>query len=279
MTEETLQAIQQAAADPARLRELVGAAVKADLDKELGVAEVTAGLKAAKAAVEKDRDALRETVKAQLEELEAERRKQAEASAKAEAATAGVDHDAVEKMATERAEAKLEELRKGLHREMAARVEELETRATAAEGDRELLVDKYRRALADHQIHAGGGNAADPVMYKYLAQEVSPFLRIRENGSGEPWWKAEEPRFDVIDPLTETRLDKTTEDGKPVPMTPADLIGSRRAGEWSRFFPPTGTGGGMSRTVKDLAGKERLEYDPKDPTSATRLFASAYGAK
>lgn len=253
MTPEQVQAIAEAAkaGDESQLQTLLSAMEKAAGDQAAGVSDITAGLKAkndellGKLAAEKEKAA---KASKDLEDL---RLKTEQDKAARQAQDLGVDNDAVEKLAEERADRKFEAKVK----EWEERTALLEERAKAGDSDREFLVGKLKAARIDHELFKVAGEDVDPTMWEFFRPKAEKHFQPRQNGEGD-WWREDEIEFDLIDPASKTRL----MNDKAQPMSPAELVDSRKSNEWQVFFPPKGKGGG-ARSQIDTPGGRTLGAD------------------
>lgn len=258
MTPEQVQQIAEAAkaGEAAKLQELLAAIEKSAVDKAAGVGDVTEGLKAKNAELLGKLAAQKAEADKAAEELANVKRQAEEAKAKAEAENHGVDNAAVEKLAEERADRKFQ----AKVAEWEQKTKMLEDRAAKGDQDRELLVKRLKAAHVDHELYKVAGADVDPILFPYFRDKAEQHFQPRANGEGD-WWREDVISFDLIDPSSKTRL--MNDQAKP--MTPEQLVQSRKAGEWSAFFLPKGKGGGATSQTS-ATGKEPLPWDA--PASA-----------
>lgn len=224
------------------------------VDRAAGVEDVTSALKGKLEEAIKKREAKEVEVKTQSDELSALRteiKEALDAKAEQEAADKGFDHKELERMAEERSNAKFAVLSSEHSDNMA----DLEARVSAAESDRELLVEEYFKSLVNNDLVVNAPQA-NPTLYTYLQAEARRFYAPRKRADGEPWWKGNDGvKFDIVDPGTGTKLRVGDQD-----MTGAELVKARANAEWKAFMMPTGRGGGAQSGEVSTAG-QRLPFD------------------
>lgn len=256
MTPEQMQAVLTAATagDQATLQGIIvtieNQARAGASDKLSGFEEAIAPIKAKERELVAKLKTEQELARTQAEQIVALQRTAEDEAAKAASAAAGVDHDQVEKLAEERAQAKYQ----AKVREWSEQNEKLKELSEGAAADRDLLVEKFRTSLIDHELYKAAPGV-DAMLWPMFRSAAEPHFQPRQNGDGE-WWKEDSPGFDLIDPVTKTRL----MNDEAEPMTPSDLVKARKAGEWGVFFPPTGQGGGASTPAAN-DGQTRLAWD------------------
>ena len=235
---------------------------KAAADAARGVQDVTAGLKSTLEKLKEERDAL----KAKLGEAETAAET---ARREAQAKEHGVDNEAVEKLAGERAEAMSQRAVQAAQDETAR----LKTELEAATADRDHLVGRLETAYLDLDLANNGGSEVKSLFYPLLRDNVRPYLKVDEDASGErAWWRRgadKPPRFAVVDPQDGT----TRLTGKAGPMTTAELLADKKIGDWADFWPRSDAGpGGQSTPGQN--GTPSAAFDPMAMSGAAALEAS-----
>jgi len=234
-TTEAIQKLRAAfdAADDDEVKRLLQGIETSAVDAAQGVEDVTAGLK-------NKNSELIDADKARRNELSELRAKVLTMEAASKATAAGVDAEAVEKLASELAKEKFE----GLEANFKGRVSRLERAAAAAEADKELLVDKLLDSHVSHELYKAEPTV-DPIFFPTLKQAAMPFVIPKEGDDGVEWWRGDVPQLQILDPATKTAMPSETVGA---------LVEEKRGGEWKALFPVKGRGGGLSSTTESTDG-------------------------
>lgn len=175
----------------------------------------------------------------------------------AEAKKQGVDNEAVERLAQERAS-----------KTIAMKVEEWEQREKrladqleALKTDRDLLHDRYLSHAKKFEAFRVAGGRVDPLTADFFNTLVSSILDPLPvmNGAGEerPWYLRDDPDFRLVDDGGKAMS------GKEGPMLLPEWFEDRSSDPKfsARFLVQKGSGGGAS----SVTNASPARYDPKAP--------------